>query len=236
MSVTAVTLCILATTTTVGALWSVAIIRRGIPENAIIPGMDRQFKTFRKRIPLTCINLTILFLGTAIAMPFCEPAFDMTFPAIWLLLVQAAIIFLADDAFFYWWHRLLHENKYLYRKIHKIHHRAFTPLPIDYIHAHPVEWTVGALGPISGVFLITLTFGSINAWALWLFVIFRQVHELNIHSGYKSVILHKLFPISPAEHHDMHHAKPHSGNYGSLLCYWDRLFNTQCPIESLKQN
>ena len=53
------------------------------------------------------------------------------------LFVQLFIILIFDDTFFYFLHRFMHDNKYIYKKIHKIHHRANSPIPIDYLYVHP---------------------------------------------------------------------------------------------------
>ena len=60
-----------------------------------------------------------------------------SFRSIWRMVFEIIVVLMIDDIFFYLFHRMMHENKYIYRKIHKIHHRANTPIPIDYIYVHP---------------------------------------------------------------------------------------------------
>ena len=173
------------------------------------------------------MNLVGLFAAPAAILPFIESGFDTIWPGLWLVIAQTLFILLCDDALFYWWHRLLHENKFLYKKIHRIHHKAYAPLPLDYIHVHPIEAGVGALGSIAGMLILEFGLGGINVWSFWAFVVWRQAHELNIHSGLKSLFLHRVFPISPTENHDLHHARPNSGNYGSLFGFWDLAMGTR---------
>ena len=42
---------------------------------------------------------------------------------------------------------LMHKNKFLYEKVHIIHHKASNPFPADYLYEHPLEWIMGLLGP-----------------------------------------------------------------------------------------
>jgi methylsterol monooxygenase len=221
MIITIVTLSILTVFTTIGALASWWFHRKGMADSIALQGPKRNPGQFTERVPVIMMNLAGLFIAPALVLPFIESGFDLAWPGVWLVLGQTVFILLCDDALFYWWHRLLHENKTLYRRIHRIHHKAYAPLP------HPVEAGVGALGSIIGMLLLEFALGGINAWAFWGFVVWRQAHELNIHSGIKSVVLHRLFPISPTENHDLHHARPNCGNYGSLFGFWDLAMGTR---------
>ena len=139
------------------------------------------------------------------------------------LFVQLFIILIFDDTFFYFLHRSMHENKYIYKKIHKIHHRANSPMPIDYLYVHPLEWMSGFIGPFIGILLL----GGVSIYVFWLYLIVRNLHELDIHSGLKSSFLNRLFPLSGTnEHHDLHHAK-RDGNYSSTFTLWDTIFKTK---------
>ena len=110
--------------------------------------------------------------------------------------------------------------------IREIHHKAFAPLPIEYIYVHPLEWIVGAIGPFLGLLVLHLAWGAIPAWSLWAYLLVRNLHELDVHSGIKSP-LGKWIPLyAPAEHHDLHHAKPTKGNFASTLTFWDNVLGT----------
>ena len=236
MTITLVTLGILTVFTTIGSVATWWILKHGMTDDVALQSPGRKTGRFKDRKPLIIRNLIGLFVAPAIALPFLEGAFDTHWPGIWVVLWQTTFILLCDDTLFYWWHRLLHENKTLYRKIHRIHHKAFAPLPLDYIHVHPVEAGVGALGCIFGMCMLELALGGINAWSLWGFVIWRQAHELNIHSGLKSLVLHRIFPISPTESHDLHHARPNSGNYGSLFGFWDLAMGTRATNDGRRKS
>ena len=111
----------------------------------------------------------------------------------------------------------------IYKKIHKIHHRANTPIPIDYIYVHPLEWLSGFIGPFIGMIMI----GGISIYSFWIYLIIRNIHEIHIHSGIKTSFFKYFIPFyGENEHHDVHHAK-RDGNYSSTFTYLDFLFKTK---------
>lgn len=137
---------------------------------------------------------------------------------------QSSIILLVDDIYFYFFHRLLHTNKFLYKHIHKLHHSAHSPYPINYIYAHPIEIFSGFGGSAIGI----LIQGKIYSSSLIMYSIIKILHEIYIHSG---VILFKfdnyyfMSFIGSVEDHDIHHYYL-KGNYCSNFNYLDKLFGT----------
>tara|TARA_B100000029_G_C17149352_1_gene805419 strand:- start:171 stop:665 length:495 start_codon:yes stop_codon:yes gene_type:complete len=136
---------------------------------------------------------------------------------------QIIFVLIVDDFFFYLLHRIMHESKYIYKKIHKIHHRANVPIPLEYIYVHPLEWMSGMIGPFLGMYFI----GGIAFESYCIYLIIRNLHEIHIHSGIKTSIFYKILPIYGSnEHHDIHHAK-RDGNYASTFIIWDLIFRTK---------
>lgn len=220
------TLCIYMAINVLGLLWTVAIVQFGIPKSMRIQDRPHHWATLRDRLPLVLLNQSILIAMVYVAMSAFGDAFTTDIPSAPVLLVQLAIVVLLDDGWFYAWHRLMHEHKGLYNRVHRIHHRAFSPLPIEYIYVHPLEWMVGAIGPSLGLLVLHLAWGAIPVWSLWAYALIRNLHELDVHSGIKSP-LGKLIPLyAPAEHHDLHHAKPTKGNFASTLTFWDNVLGT----------
>lgn len=227
MTVTLVTLAILACTTSMAIAATLWTVYRGLPASVTLQGPERRYGKFRQRLPLIGFNLTCLVLGIILILPFFEDAFRFDAPGWFEIVVGPLLILLVDDTFFYGWHRLLHRNKYMYRKIHRLHHKAYAPLPLDFIYAHPVEWTVGSMGPVIGVAITHVVTGGISVWSFWLFTFIRQVHEINLHTGARSVLLAHLPNISTTDSHDHHHARPNDGNYSSMFEHWDRIMGTK---------
>jgi len=180
-----------------------------------------------QRMKLISLNLALLFCLTFIGLSLFEGIFSWSTPPFWVLLLQVFFLSLVDDGYFYFYHRFLHVNKWAYRKIHRIHHRAFTPVPMEYIYVHPLEWFGGMGGPAIGLGVLFLMDGSLNAWVFLVYSTLRTLHELDIHSGIKSTWSNYLPFYSQTEHHDLHHAKPHAGNYASTYTIWDKLLKTE---------
>jgi len=196
-----------------------------------IQGPERMvpWQEWRGRIPLIAANLLILAALSAAGM-WQQRAFftwdsgsPARFAAVFLLLL------VLDDAFFYAYHRALHQVPFLYRAIHRIHHRAYAPVPLDYIYVHPLEWALGATGIVIGLVVTHLWLGQIPILPFLAYNLFRNVRELIIHSGLPSGALRHLKVLGLTEHHDLHHARL-QGNYASMLHLWDMLFRTQLRV------
>ena len=57
----------------------------------------------------------------------------------------------------------MHENKFLLRKVHSIHHRAFSPLALEYLYVHPFEWMMGYIGPFNGIGIKVVVEPTLNS-------------------------------------------------------------------------
>lgn len=75
-----------------------------------------------------------------------EAWFSLGWPGLGVVAAQLAIVVVLDDVWFYWMHRWMHRQPGLYRRIHKQHHEAFAPVPIEYIYVHPLELAAGTVG------------------------------------------------------------------------------------------
>jgi len=180
---------------------------------------------FFQRLPLILFNLAILSLITAVSLYFfADKIFETSIPVWWLIPVQVIFIFVIDDAWFYFAHRLMHENKFLLRKIHSIHHQAITPFPLEYIYVHPLEWMIGSVGSFLGLIALMMIM-PVNIYAFWIYGIIRNLHEVEIHSDLRSPIVKYIPFLNPTENHDLHHSKV-KGNYASMFTIWDRVFGT----------
>jgi methylsterol monooxygenase len=84
----------------------------------------------------------------------------------------------------------------------------------------------GAAGPVLALIIMHVGFGwDISVWAFWAYSAFRNIHEIDIHSGVGSMLFRYVPFWGTVEHHNRHHS--HSrGNYASTFTYLDRLFGT----------
>ncbi len=181
-------------------------------------------KEFYKRVPLIAFNIASLFLLSFFGLWMGASLFNMEWGGIGIFILHFLAILFIDDLMFYIIHRAMHENKYLHQKIHSIHHQASQPFPMDFIYAHPVEWLSGYAGAFVGVLVINI-FAPVDVYAFWLWGLFRSLHELDIHSGVRSVVCKYIPLLAGAEHHDFHHQRS-KGNYASTLVLWDWLLGT----------
>jgi sterol desaturase/sphingolipid hydroxylase (fatty acid hydroxylase superfamily) len=181
-------------------------------------------KTFYQRLPLIGFNLALLLVLAGSGVYTAFPMFDLSGFYWGTFFLQFFIFLLLDDLFFYWFHRLMHENEYLFRKIHRIHHRATSPFPLEFLYVHPLEWMLGTIGIVAALFAIYFGFGSINIYAFWFYVFYRSAHEIEIHSGIDGIT--RFIPFyGTVRQHDDHHAYI-KGNYASSLSYLDKIFGT----------
>ena len=232
-----VTLAITLGCNLIAGLLSYMVLYTDIFESRRIQKRRYRPEIFRERLPLIAFNLTILIIITYVGLYFAEDIFSWAYQDLgWMgwMGVAAQVIFLVviDDAYFYAFHRNLHERPWLYRTIHKVHHKAFAPFPLEYIYVHPLEWMIGAGAIPIGLYVIYLTQGSVSVWAFWVFAAWRNLHEIDIHSGLQPQWTKKIPLLGTSEHHDLHHMRNSKGNYSSTFTFWDRLLGTQLTRKS----
>jgi ring-1,2-phenylacetyl-CoA epoxidase subunit PaaE len=140
------------------------------------------------------------------------------------------LLFVVEDAYFYWMHKTVHSPK-LYKYIHKIHHESIDTTPFTSYSFHPLEaiLEIVPLGLIMGI----AYFFPVHVSALLIWQVGSIALNVLGHSGYE------LFPSYwnnywflkwklPATHHNMHHER-FNGNYGLYFIWWDRIMGTEFP-------
>ncbi|MCA9539272.1 MAG: sterol desaturase family protein [Myxococcales bacterium] len=212
----------------VGWLASRHIDRVGLPKRLHDRFVERKPNALPPRMRRIMTNLIGQHLMILIGFTLLEDHIPVAWPGLFTLAVQSVVLLLADDFGFYWGHRLMHRNRTLYRRVHKIHHEAYAPVPIEYFYNHPLEPFIGSIGLMPGLAAVYLIWGNVPLWTFMIYFLWRVGHELVIHSGAWLPTRH-LPLVAPMRHHDLHHARPHAGNYGSTLLIWDRVFGTRVP-------
>ena len=220
-----ITLILLVFINVSGYIYSYLIVTNRIYKDKRIQIQERtDISYLNKHIGLFSFNVITLmffvFIGFVFFKDYIISYNDISFV---VMLAQLVVILIFDDTFFYFLHRLMHENKFIYKTVHKIHHRANAPIPIDYIYVHPLEWMSGFIGPFIGILLL----GGVSIYTFWLYLFVRNFHELAIHSGIKTSKTFNVIPfLANNEHHDIHHEK-RDGNYSSTFYLWDILLRTK---------
>jgi sterol desaturase/sphingolipid hydroxylase (fatty acid hydroxylase superfamily) len=207
-------------------LVSLYLDKAGLPAGLGDQTTSRKRGTLAARLPRIGLNLLALYGLALPALSAVDVLFPMAAPPLWIGVLQFVLLVLADDLWFYFAHRFMHENKEVYRRVHKIHHEAFAPVPIEYIYVHPVELMMGTLGPVIVIAATLLVAGEMSAYVLVGWQAWRTLHEIDIHSGLRSPFTAGLPLWAGMKHHDLHHARPTLGNYASSLTLWDRLLGT----------
>lgn len=162
-------------------------------------------------------NHGILFVGILIVAgllalrgwdPTAGPA------AWWVVLLQLIGMGLITEVLFFAGHRWLH-TKWLYRRVHAVHHRFRAPTAWSAQYAHPFEYAIGNVLPI-GLPMVLL---APDLLTIVLFGVLTLLNTQLVHSGYQ-------LPIAPwSIPHDLHHYRVRV-NYGSLGIM-DRLFGSR---------
>lgn len=187
-----------------GALLTVPAIM-GVKFGKIQVDKTASLSKLMKSMPQVAINFCISLLLGGFHMAFATPESirtDITFgfPNPQTVMFQSLVFFFVTEACFYYSHRLLHENKYLYAKIHKLHHTWPAPVALVATFAHPVEHLVSNLVPVAVGPAICNAHPLVNlAW-----ILLAQVHTYTVHSGYWS---------DDMGMHDLHH-EIFNANYG----------------------
>ncbi|KAH6876595.1 fatty acid hydroxylase superfamily-domain-containing protein [Thelonectria olida] len=99
------------------------------------------------------------------------------------------------EILFYYSHRLFHVP-YLYRRIHKTHHKFKAPVSFASQYAHPVEHIVANMLPIALPPALLHT----HIFTMWAFLAWQLIETATVHSGYD-------FFGGAARRHDRHHER-----------------------------
>ncbi|XP_033828859.2 cholesterol 25-hydroxylase [Periophthalmus magnuspinnatus] len=145
-------------------------------------------------------------------------------PSCYQLWVEVLACFLLFDALFFAWHFSMHRFPWLYRHVHREHHKNKALIAL-------------AAQDASGAELLSLLFlALISTWLVGchplseaLFHLLNSWLAIEDHCGYNLPWgLHRLFPsfgLGGAPFHQLHHTKL-SGNYAPYFTHWDLLFRT----------
>jgi Delta7-sterol 5-desaturase len=133
-------------------------------------------------------------------------------------------IWIIDDAWFYWTHRLLHHQS-IYPYVHAVHHHSIDVTPFSSMSFHVLE----AFLLSSWIFPVSFAI-PLYAPALGVFQVWGLLNNIKAHLGYE------LYPanfnkswlrfFTSSTHHNMHHSK-YKGNYGLHFRFWDKLCGTE---------
>jgi lathosterol oxidase len=178
-------------------------------------------------------SLVVLFIGaltaTLISLLYASGHTSLTPNANslgWPLILVTTVGLLAfSDAWFYFWHRILHHPR-LFRHVHAVHHKSVDVNPFS---SYSFHWIEGAL---LGAWIVpVIVFVPIYLPTLAFVQVVGMANNLMSHLGYEllppSLLrLPLLRWMNTSTFHNLHHTSL-SGNYGLMSRFWDRMLGTE---------
>jgi Delta7-sterol 5-desaturase len=143
------------------------------------------------------------------------------------LVASVAVLVVLQDAYFYWTHRAMH-HPWLYRFVHRVHHRSTNPSPWTAYAFSPAEAIVHATFVPLAWSVLPLHEGVVFAF-LAIMIVFNVFGHLSMELRSPGTSRH---PILGRQTTQTHHALHHRGfrwNYGLYFTFWDRVMGTEHP-------
>ena len=180
-------------------------------------------KLARSAVMLSTFNMTLGGLVTGVliyAMSEGMPTAIYTdvdeYGWVWFV-VSGPLLFLLNDAGAYYVHRALHQ-KWMFKKIHRWHHRYVATSPYVTVAVHP-----GELLALQASSFLPLFFIPFHPAVIGGVLIYILVFNIVDHSGVR--LVSRLPWQGPSMYHDDHHTQFHC-NFGQHLMLWDRIHGT----------
>lgn len=142
----------------------------------------------------------------------------------WIILLDFMLLFLAMDLLMFIFHIIIHKT-FLYKAVHRLHHEAVDPKPIDLFVLHPIETL-----SFGSLWLLLLVMYSFNIYAIIIYLVINVIFGLVGHLGLEPLPAKFLqLPFikylgTSTFHHNHHQNIQH--NFGFYTSIWDRLFGT----------
>jgi sterol desaturase/sphingolipid hydroxylase (fatty acid hydroxylase superfamily) len=133
-----------------------------------------------------------------------------------------ALLFVADDVAYYWFHRLHHEVRVLWAS-HVVHHSSEF---YNFSTALRQSWTPMTAFP----FWLPLALLGLPPWMILLQQSVSLIYQFFLHTERVDRLWRPLeWVLNTPSHHRVHHASNSrylDRNYGGILIVWDRLFGS----------
>ena len=173
---------------------------------------------------LNSLNSIAIFAGYGVLTVWAERHGLVTIdwqPTLGMVALNLVLLTLWNEVHFYACHRLLH-TRWLYHKVHAVHHRSITPTPFSTYSFH---WCEAAM--LSSVMILLLTVWPLDIVTV---IIFPGVSLIANSIGHMN---YAVFPnktsgelLAACQRHTAHHTR-WTGNYGFYLPWFDRWLSTR---------
>ena len=170
------------------------------------------------------VFLVAIFVGI---LPFC---LTLEAQPWWKMLLDAAVILMFYDFFYYLVHRFLfHNNGFLGGPliwVHAVHHRQHNPCRGDSSYIHPLEVAMGLGLYAASIFVLSWFLGSFHVLTIVItWVAFSQINQHN-HDLWTADRFPFRYLNTMARMHHNHHAKFTGGNFATISLLYDWMFGT----------
>ena len=142
-------------------------------------------------------------------------------PTLVAFVTQLIVFMVLGEFLTYWWHRLEHGNRFVFEKVHYLHHRVENPLTI---------WTNFVVHPIEGFVVMLclyappLMFGA-HPLVVVTYAVANTTAMVITHSGY-DLRFYPRWLLPAASGHELHHSERRPTNLSVVMTYGDKLFGT----------
>ena len=143
---------------------------------------------------------------------------------LWYAPISIAVYLFAQDSWFYWTHRSMHQPK-LFRAMHAVHHDSRPPTAWTAMSFHPLESISGAVLIPVMVFVVPIHLGSL-AVVLTVATIMGVTNHMGWEMFPRWLVHSRLGKwVITASHHERHHEE-YQCNFGLYFRFWDRVCET----------
>jgi len=192
-----------------------ALVRRGL----FTDGVYVVINILLRIVFTNSIAISFTRLGAEV-LPEWVPVATLSDRPVWL---QAVVVIVVIDFFFYWMHRAKHRWDWWYR-LHETHHSSEELDWFSSVRFHPLEKILDRV-----IYLFPLTFLGAGASALLILSIVDAAIATFSHANIRVRLGPLVYVIVGPEMHRWHHARSAEGqlsNFGNNLSIFDWIFGT----------
>ena len=158
--------------------------------------------------------LNAKFHPWALEVPSAAP----TLPS---FVAQVALLMIVGEFLTYWWHRLEHGNRLVFKYVHYMHHRVESPLTI---------WTNFVVHPVEGLMVMLCLYVpplalGVHPLVMVAYAIANTTAMVITHCGY-DIRFYPSWLLPPNVAHEMHHSEKRPTNLSVVMSYGDKFFGT----------